>query len=223
MSIFDFYYGQVSYQINTLNRKQYATEGTKVQVRAKYVSGQESYYPGSTALDSVTFINTPSHNWFNIKITIDKYIKPIKYFKIGVFGEGVYSSQDFFRNYTASVLSAPSFNPIPESQTLFIEDYRAHEYIAGGLKAIATPYKNFDVRFEAYVFQPVYSIIKKPDNTADYSSFLLYRHLLGMGSLIYHSPLGPLSIGVNYYDKNPNSFSFFFHFGYMIYNKKSID
>ncbi len=223
LSIFDFYYGQVSYEINTLNRKQYATEGTRIQARVKYVNGQESYYPGSTSKNTPTLINTPSHNWFNLKLTIDKYIKPIKYFKIGVFGEGVYSSQDFFSNYTASVLSAPSFNPIPESQTLFIADYRSYQYLAGGLKAIATPYKNFDVRFEAYVFQPVYSIIKKPDNTADFSTPFLYRHILGMGAFIYHSPVGPLSIGVNYYDKNPNSFSFFFHFGYTIYNKKSID
>lgn len=223
LSIFDFYYGQVSYEINTLNRKQYATEGTKLQIRVKYVNGEESYYPGSTATNRTKYANTPSHNWFNLKLSIDKYIKPIKYFKIGVFGEAVYSSQDFFRNYTASVLSAPSFNPIPESQTLFIADYRAHQYLAGGLKAIATPYKNFDVRFEGYIFQPVYSIIKKPDNTVEYSTAFLYRHILGMGALIYHSPIGPLSIGVNYYDKNENSFSFFFHFGYTIYNKKSID
>jgi len=223
VSIFDFSYGQVSYEINTLNRKQYATEGTKIQLRVKYVNGLESYYPGSTSKDTQPKINAPAHDWFNIKLTIDKYVKPIKYFKIGVFGEGVFSSQDFFRTYTASVLSAPSFNPIPESQTLFIADYRAHQYLAGGLKAIATPYKNFDVRFEAYVFQPVYSITKKADNTAEYSTAFLYRHILGMGALIYHSPIGPLSIGVNYYDKNNNSFSFFFHFGYTIYNKKSID
>ncbi len=223
VSIFDFGYGQLSYQINTLNRKQYASEGTNIFVRAKIVSGVERYYPGSTALDTVQVINGPGHDWFNFKITIDKYIKPIKYFKIGVFAEGVYSSQDFFRNYQASILSAPSFNPIPESQTLFIDDYRAHQYLAGGLKAIATPYKNLDVRFEGYLFQPVYSIIKTKDNKADYSTAFLYRHFLGMGALVYHTPIGPISVGVNYYDKNENSFSFFFHFGYTIYNKKSID
>ena len=223
VSLFDFGYGQLSYQINTLNRKQYASEGTNILIRAKWVSGVERYYPGSTAIDTVQVINGPGHDWFNFKITIDKYIKPIKFFKVGVFAEGVYSSQDFFRNYQASILSAPSFNPIPESQTLFIDDYRAHQYMAGGLKAIATPYKNLDVRFEGYLYQPVYSIVKSKDDLADYSSAFLYRHFLGMGALVYHTPIGPLSIGVNYYDKNENSFSFFFHFGYMIYNKKSID
>lgn len=223
LSIFDFYFGQIAYEINTLNRKQYATEGTRLMVRAKYVSGEESYYPGNTSTDQVTYINTPSHSWFNLKLTLDKYIKPIKYFKIGILAEGVYSNQDFFRSYTSTVLSAPSFNPIPESQTLFIADYRAFQYVAGGIKAIATPYKNFDIRLEAYMYQPIYSILKKTDNTPELSTPLLYRHVLGMGALVYHSPIGPLSVGVNYYDKNDNSFSFFFHFGYTIYNKKSID
>jgi NTE family protein len=140
-----------------------------------------------------------------------------------VFAEGVYSSQDFFRNYSATILSAPSFNPIPESQTLFIDDYRAHQYISGGLKTITTPYKNLDIRFEGYIYQPILSILKTTDNKATYSTPFLYRHFLGMGAIMYHSPIGPLSIGVNYYDKNENSFSFFFHFGYTIYNKKSID
>ena len=223
VSVFDFQYAQLSYEINTLNRKQYATEGTKIFLRAKYVNGLETYFPGSTALDTVSFIKGPSHSWFNLKLTIDKYIKPIKYFKIGVFAEGVYSSQDFFRNYEASILSAPSFNPIPESQTLFIDDYRAHQYLSGGLKAIATPFNNLDIRFEGYIYQPVNSIQKTSDNKAKYSTPFLYRHFLGMGALIYHTPVGPLSIGINYYDKNDNSFSFFFHFGYTIYNKKSID
>ncbi len=223
VSVFDFGYGQLSYQINTLNRKQYATEGTNVFFRIKVLSGIESYYPGSTAKETQLFINGGGHDWFNAKLTIDKYVKPVKFFKIGVFGEGVYSSQDFFRNYYASILSAPAFNPIPESQTLFIDDYRAHQYFAGGLKAIATPYKNLDIRFEGYLYQPVYSILKDADGKANYSTPFLYRHFLGMGAVVYHTPVGPLSVGVNYYDKNDNSFSFFFHFGYTIYNKKSID
>lgn len=223
ISVFDFQYAQISYQINTLNRKQYASEGTNLFFRAKFVNGLESYLPGSTDLDSVKSFHNNNHNWFNFKLTFDKYIKPIKYFKIGVFAEAVYSSQDFFQNYSATILSAPAFNPIPESQTLFIDDYRSHQYMAAGLKAITTPYKNIDIRFEGYLFQPVKSILKTSVGKADYSSPFLYHHFLGMGALVYHSPIGPLSIGLNYYDKNENTFSFFFHFGYMIYNKKSID
>lgn len=220
---FDFFYSQTAFELNSLNRKQYATEGTKLLFKAKYVSGAESYYAGNTSLDDTVLINTPSHNWIMLKLTLDSYIKTFKGFKLSVFAEGVYSSQDFFRNYSSTILSAPAFNPTPESQTLFIDNYRAHQYIAGGLKAITTPFKNFDIRLEGYIFQPVTSILKTDAQTAVYSTPFLYRNFIALAAIVYNTPVGPISLGVNYYDKNENSFSLFVHFGYTIFNKKSIE
>lgn len=220
---FDFAYGQIAYELNTHNRRMYATEGSKVTLKAKYVSGAESFYPGTTSIDTVKAVNTPYHNWLMLKLTFDNYIRTIKFFKLGIYGEAVYSTQDFFRNYTSSILSAPAFNPTPESQTLFIAQYRAHQYLAGGLKAVTTPFKNFDIRLEAYIFQPVKAITSTSQQTAQYSAPFLYRHFIGLAALVYNTPVGPISIGMNYYDQNDNSFSFFFHFGYIIFNKKSID
>ena len=94
---------------------------------------------------------------------------------------------------------------------------------AAGIKAITTPVKNFDIRTEAYIFQPVLSILKKSDGTAEYSSPFLYRHFAGMACVVFNSPVGPVSFGVNYYDQYQNPFSFFFHVGYIIFNRKSID
>lgn len=222
-SYFDFGYGQISYEMNTLNRKQYATDGTKLHFRAKFIDGAESFYPGTTSIDTVETRNYPYHTWTQFKLTFDSYIRTFKGFKIGVFLEGVYSSQPFFKNYTSTVLSAPAFNPTLESQTLFIPQYRAHQYVAGGLKAITTPWKKFDIRFEGYIFQPIQSIVPTDKQKAKYTDEFLYRNFSGLVALVYNTPVGPLSIGVNYYDKNPNSFSFFFHFGYIIFNKKSID
>lgn len=223
VTYFDFGYGQISYELNTLNRKQYATDGTRLHFRAKFIDGAESFYPGTTSIDTVGTKNYPYHTWTQFKLTFDSYIRTFKGFKIGVFLEGVYSSQPFFRNYTSSILSAPAFNPTLESQTLFIPQYRAHQYVAGGLKAITTPWKKFDIRFEGYLFQPITSIVSTDKQKAKYTEPFLYRNFIGLVALVYNTPVGPLSVGVNYYDKNPNSFSFFFHFGYIIFNKKSID
>jgi len=220
---FDFGYGQISYELNTHDRKQYATTGSRLFLKAKYVSGAESYYPGTTSIDSLKSVNYPFHDWLLLKLTFDGYIKTIKQFKIGLFAEGVYSTQSFFKNYTSTILSAPAFNPTLESQTLFIPSYRAHQYIAGGIKAITTPFKKFDIRLEAYIFQPINTILQTPQQTAKYSTPFLYRNIIGLAALVYTTPVGPLSVGVNYYDKNENSFSFFFHFGYILFNKKSID
>jgi NTE family protein len=230
VSYFDYSYVQANYVINTHNRKMYPTEGTLLYLRARYLNGKESHYPGNTSLDTSYFIDRSKPAWLQLKLTFDSYIRTFRGFKIGVFAEGVYSTQTFFSNYQATILSAPAFNPTPESRTFFIDAFRAHNYLAGGLKAITTPFKSFDVRLEAYVMQPVRSILKTTTGTAEYSLPFLYRQFAGLAAAVYNSPIGPISAGVNFYGINYNefsnnvgSFSFFFHIGYIIFNRKSID
>lgn len=220
---FDYLYVQSNFKVNTLNRKMYATEGTLLNARARFLQGHESHIPGNTSIDTTEFRNKLQTPWLQLKLTFDSYLKTADRFKIGVFGEAVYSTQNFFSNYQATILSAPAFNPTPESQTFFIEAFRAHNYFAGGLKAITTPVRRLDIRFEAYLFQPVLSILKSNDNKAKYSSPFLYRHFTGMAAAVYNTAVGPISIGVNYYDQYEYPFTFFFHFGYIIFNRKSID
>jgi NTE family protein len=220
---FDYWYLQGNYNINTLNRKMYATEGTFLNLRGRILEGKETHIPGNTSIDTIAFRNKTKPVWIQLKLTFDSYIKTFKGFKIGVFGEAVYSSQSFFSNYQATILSAPAFNPTYESQTFFIEEYRAHNYFAGGLKAITTPLKSLDIRLEGFVFQPVESIVKSELNQAKYTTTFFYRYLSGSATAVYNTALGPISLGVNYYDQYERPFSFFFHFGYIIFNRKSID
>lgn len=223
VTYFDYWYLQANYKINTLNRKMYASEGTMLNARARYLVGNESYIPGNTSVDSVSFRNKSQTPWLQLKLTFDSYIKTFRKFRIGVFAEGVYSTQSFFNNYKSTILSAPAFNPTPESQTFFIDAYRAHKYFAGGLKAVSTFFRTVDLRIEAYVFQPVESIREDANGKAYYTQPFLYRYFSGMAALVYNSPVGPISVGLNYYDQYNNSFSPFFHIGYIIFNKKSID
>lgn len=223
VTYFDYWYVQGNYKINTLNRKMYATDGTLLNMRARFLSGNESYIPGNTSKDQPAFRNIYQLPWLQLKLTFDSYIRTVKGFKIGVFAEGVYSTQGFFSNYQSTILSAPAFNPTPESQTFFIDVFRAHKYVAGGLKAITTPFRNFDVRLEGYLFQPVESILDNGGGKAEYSTPFLNQRFSGLAAAVYNSPIGPVSAGVNYYDQNANPFSFFFHVGYIIFNRKSIE
>ncbi|MEI6020204.1 MAG: patatin-like phospholipase family protein [Bacteroidota bacterium] len=223
ITTFEYNYLQANYLINTLNRKMYASEGTYLSIRARYLQGIESYIPGSTSDDFSGFKNRKQQPWFQLKMTFDKYIKTSRKIKLGTFLEGVYSTQGFFSNYQATILSAPAFNPTAESQTFFIDAYRAHNYLAAGFKTIMSPLKNLDFRLEAYAFQPVLAIIKGKDGKAEYSTPFLYHHFSGTAALVYNSPIGPISLSLNYYDQYQNPFSFFFHVGYIIFNKKSID
>jgi len=218
---FTFAHGTAEYEFNTLNRKLYASEGAFINLKAKYVYGEETLIPGNTTIQKPD--SNIAHTWAMFKLKVDYYLKPFHFFKIGVYAEGVYSTQQLFLNYTSSVLSAPAFMPTPESRTLFLPNFRAYQYAAGGIKMIFHPVKPLDLRFEGYLFQPYQSIEKNPDLTAYLSTPFLHQYIVGMAALVYHTPIGPISMSVNYYHKEPEPFTFLFHFGYTLFNRKSIE
>ena len=226
-TIFKFGYANLEYEYNTLNRKLYASEGGYFNFKAKYVNGDESYIPGNYTTSLIKQTDIP-HEWTMLKAKFDGYLKPFRFFKVGVLVEGVYSSQNLFLNYTSSVLSAPAFMPTPESRTLFLTNFRAYKYMAGGGKMIFNPIKKMDIRFEAYVFQPYQTInnntnVKYPNAAPSLGKSLADRYFIGMAALVYHTALGPLSLSVNYYRGETQPFTFLVHFGYTLFNRKSIE
>lgn len=220
-TVFETFTSHLYYERNTLNRKQYASEGSYTAVKFRYIQGEEYTQPGSTSINKDPLRRL--HEWFQIKAVYDKYYIKTRFFKTGLYFEGVYSGQTLFNNYTASILTSPAFQPIPESKTLFQEGYRAHKYIAGGLKNIISVRKNIDLRIEAYIYQPYQQIIELPDRTAGYTSAFSQRFLIATASLVGHTPLGPISLSTNYYNREDDPFTFLFHFGYFIFNKKALD
>jgi NTE family protein len=218
---FNAYTSFLSFEHNNLNRKLYANEGSYFLVKGRFVNGAEHTIPGSTSL--VKEATDKWHNWFQLKIIFDNYYKRRGHIKLGVYGEAVVSNQPFFANYTATVLAAPAFQPLQDSKTLFIEQYRAFNYLAAGLKNIITIKKNIDIRMEGYVFQPYQEIesnaLFKPVSGDPFAK----RYFILSTGAIYHSMIGPVSLSVNYYDKRENPFSVLFHVGYIIFNKKALN
>ena len=69
----------------------------------------------------------------------------------------------------ATVLTAPSFNPLPHSKTLFLSGFHANKYVASGLKGIVKFSDALHLRAEAYAFVPGREIIETAVRTAEYS------------------------------------------------------
>lgn len=218
---FESYIGGLTYEYNTLNRKQYANEGTLLKLSGHYIRGDEESIPGSTA-----FLKDPviaEHEWLVFKAVFDKYFNKRGWFKLGIYGEAVYSTQGFFSNYTSTILAAPAFQPIQESSTIFLNDFRAFQYGAGGLKAIISLHKNVDFRAEGYIFQPYQTIRKNKLLRPVLEEEFATRFYVGTAGIVYHSPLGPVSASLNYHDTRDKPFSFLFHFGYILFNNKSFN
>jgi NTE family protein len=158
-----------------------------------------------------------------IKIIYDTYYKQHGLLRMGFYCEGVFSSQPLFSNYTASLLAAPAFQPLAESKTLFQPNFRAHKYAAIGLKNIFTLKNRIDFRIEGYLYQPYQEITVNDKNEPTLTVPFLRRYFIGTFALVGHTPIGPFSFSVNYYHEEEKPFSFLFHFGYIIFNKKSND
>jgi NTE family protein len=86
-----------------------------------------------------------------------------------------------------------------------------------------------DLRLEGYVFQPLRELQAGEGNQPEYSQFLNKRYFIASGALVYHSPVGPLSLSLNYYDtevkrgRDQPVYSFLLTFGYVLFNRRALD
>ncbi len=204
---------------NNLNRIQYPSAGTRFKVAIRYIHGTEYHRPGSTSIHP-----TSSHdlqNWFSFTASYESYYPTEMKWIWGFSIESAFSTQQPFNNFTASVLYAPVWSPVPEAGTLFMPQIRAYSYIALGGRIIYPLWKNIEIRLETHLFNPYHELRSTPDQSTIIKEN--YRNLYGIIGLIpiYHSPIGPLSFSCIYYHRSPAPFSFNLNFGYILFNRKA--
>ena len=218
---FNFFSPNVCFDLNSLNRKQFSNAGVRLMLQVSYINGREGMLPGSTAINKTPV--TTYHEWFKVHLLYDNFFESLGPFKFGLYAEGVLSNQPLFSNYTSSLLYAPAFQPVPESQAYFLPPFRATNYAAAGLKIVLRVYKKVEYRLEGYLFQPYREILENPtDLTAYWGPEFSDRSYMASTSVVYNSPLGPISVSANYYDKMPDPFTINFNFGYIIFNKRAL-
>ncbi len=211
----------VYFEKNTLNYKQFANSGCFFNLSARMVYGKETHIPGSTSLRQYT--SEQIHTWWQLKMKYERFFEIAKPFRLGVLGEVVLSDQEMFNNYTATVLNAPAFSPVPVSQTRFSPEYRAHNYIAAGIRNIFIIRRNLDFRIEAYACMPYQPIIRNDDFNATYGQRYSTINFAGSAGIVLHSPIGPVNLSVDYFNKNEDPLNFLFNIGYIIFNQKVFD
>jgi len=214
------YKAEIAFSANTLNRKQYASTGKAYRVTAQYFDVNEDFDPGTTSLIDEKI--KANHKWFRIKATAEQYFNA-GWFRPGYLVEGVFSNQKFFQNYKGTLINAPSFSPIQDSRTLLLENFRAFNYIAGGVRNVFSLRSRLDFRLEGYLFKPIdhleQDIGQEPVTTSDLHSI----YFAGTAGLVLHSPIGPISLSANYYDDKENQFGVLLHAGFLLYNRHAVE
>jgi NTE family protein len=141
---------------------------------------------------------------------------------MGIYGQAHFSTQDYFSNYSSSILSSSAFQPIPESMIRFMPQFRANKFLAAGTKNIYTIRRNLDLRLEAYLFVPTKGIEQAPETRLATDATEIKLWPMATTSVVYFSPVGPISLSLNYFNGENEPWSFFLKFGYLIFNKRPL-
>ncbi len=204
---------------NTLDAKQYATQGSLLKFKIKWVNGIERTVPGSTSENDI--LEKKRHQYLEFGFKHHSFLKVSPHISLGFLSEIVANNKSVFSNYTATTLNAAGFTPTPHSKTLFIHQFHSNRYVALGSQLIFRFLPNLHLRVEGYTFLPFEKIIIVKDDKPDLSPFKWsYTQELFNASLVYQTPFGPLALGANYYEKPGANWFFVLHFGYVLFNKK---
>ncbi|MDP4630549.1 MAG: patatin-like phospholipase family protein [Flavobacteriales bacterium] len=203
-----------NYVRSTLNRIQYATSGSQIKVVGKGVAGTEYTIPGSTSINRDTLSN--SHSWLQMRVYYENYIISQPRFSFGIKAEVLWSGQKDFQNATATSIMSPTPSFFPEFRTFYLPVYRGTSFFTVGISPVLHLTKNIDLRADVYGYQPFQA-------TAVPSSDIYRTYTLGSGTLVYHSPIGPVSLSANYYEQKENPWSILFNLGFIISNPSPRD
>ncbi len=206
---------------NSLNRILYPDEGDRLSLTASYFYGKERYSPGTTS--TISESRNLNHSWIKFYLQMEKYYRISGKFYGGWLIESVFSTQPFFSNYQGTLLNTPAFYPLNESRTRIIPELRSFKYIAGGLRSIYKPVNNINIRLEGYVFKPLETLTEIEPQLPGVKSFDNSLHFTGTLNTVYHSPIGPVSLAMNYYSPLRSQWSVMLHIGYLLFNKRSIE
>ena len=210
----------VKLSANSLNRKQYPSSGSAISIAASYFDLQEDYESGNTSVRDLT--TTEDHQWFRVRFSAEQYFSK-GFYRPGYFIDAVFSNQPTFQNYLGTVINAPAFRPLQDSPTLLLENFRSFNYIGGGIRNIFALRNKLDLRLEGYVFKPFDYLSENDNQEAVENSDLSKVYLAASASLVHHTPIGPLSLSLNYYDDEQNQLGVLLHLGFLLYNKHTLE
>jgi NTE family protein len=226
-TIFNGLRSTLAFEQNTLNHKQYASKGRNFLFSFNYFTGKENYTPGNifrtTDLYSIVGINRQFREWVNLKVSDENYFFSVPGYTLGYLVEGVISNQPLFSNYYSSLLVAPAFYPLQDSRSLFLEKFRASTYLAGGLKNVFRLRRGLEARVEGFLFLPYQEIEQMGFQQVQNNEAFSKWHYAGTAGIVYHTPVGPVSLSYNLYDDPIKRNGVLLHLGYLIYNKRSIE
>ena len=209
---FDYIAPQFAIERSTLNKSLFPTSGSKLHASAIYVYGRDvRNTPSQTRLTLPEQHIDMIRQWWGVKVDWRHYIStPRARVSLGYALEGVYTNHPQFDSREATILSSPQYAPLLHSAMIYMPEFRANRYLGVGFMPTLRLYDNLYLRLSAYAM-----LRDKYDNTL--------LHYMSDLSLIYHTPIGPISLALTKYNfHNSKNLYLTFNFGYAIFGNKGL-
>ena len=212
-SRFSFFGLRAGLARNTLDKFLYPRCGSELNLSAIFVTGRDKYSP----FDADDFTSRVDRRWFGGRFTWNKFfdMPQCSWFSFGLNVDAVYTNHPSFRTPTATLMSMPEYAPVSHARMVFMPDYRASRFVAGGVMPTFDLTSDFFFRTGFYAMfreKRDFNLLGDPDER---------WHYIAEASLVYHTPIGPVSLSLTKYDlKNWKNMYLTFNFGYAIFAPK---
>ena len=212
-SRFSFFGLRAGLARNTLDKFLYPRRGSELYLSAIFVTGRDKYSP----YNADDFISREDRRWFGGRFTWNKFfdMPQCSWFSFGLNADAVYTNHPSFRTRTATLMSMPEYAPVSHARMVFMPDYRASRFVAGGVMP------TFDLTSDFFFRTGFYAMFREKRDFNPLGGADERWHYIAEASLVYHTPIGPVSLSLTKYDlKNWKNMYLTFNFGYAIFAPK---
>jgi NTE family protein len=209
--------GQMRFERNTLNRKQYASSGSLFNACLGYVAGRERFQPAETTKGKAIL---KDHSWWELSVSHENYLLKGSRLSPGYTAELFVSDRPLLSNYTSSLGIAKQFNPFALTRTRFLPEFRASNYLAAGVKTSWMLSRSTSLRVEAYAYQSFRLIEPGSGNNPTFENTDFKPSFLTNFAIVRHFSPGPLSISASYLGRESGNWVFMINFGYILFNRQ---
>lgn len=199
---------------NTLDKPLYPRKGSELKLSAIYVCGNDKFEPSGAG----GFTSKTPRRWFGGRFSWDLYfdMPACRWFSLGLNVDAVITGLPNFTMQTATCMAMPAYAPVQHARMICMPDFRARRFAAGGVMPTFDLLPNFFFRTGFYaMFRERHAPFwpgKHPDER---------WHYIAEASLVYHTPLGPVSLAATKYDLHGwKNIYLTFNFGYAIFAPK---
>jgi NTE family protein len=206
---------------NTLDYKQYPTRGSNQLFNIRYIFGAETHKQGSLSLRDVEMEDV-NRTFFTARFFDESYYRIGKSFSLGMLTDIALGGGPLMSDYIATIMAQPAFQPTPHSKTLLLDQYRANTYLGFGLIPVVRFTQSLSLRLSGFFFLPWQKVMQDQKGHLYYAEPFSKHSWMAEAALVWQSPIGPVSLSTNYYNKEANKFYPQLNIGYLIFKRKAL-